>query len=739
MKKFAPFVLSTITALLASGAGSVQARYVTPRVAPTTATAAAPAVHNPLNVPSIRTVTSTADAGAGSLREAVSAAGAGDIIVFDLPLPASISLLSTLVIAKDLEVRGPGPDKLTVMRSAAPGTTEFRVLEITAGVVTLSGISIQNGIAYSGTSLHDNTGGGILNRADLTLSNCVVTANSAPNTYWGPGNPYEWSYGFGAGIFSDKSSKLSVLNSTISNNGSDYAAGGVFTLYTAPLLLSGSTVSGNSAVIQAGGVNVQGCAGTIQNTTISSNSTPADAFASALLLITWPGETLAVDVTATTIAGNVGSTNGAIILAAYSGSGGYTGRFLSTLVADNVGPNFFMDATSLISLGNNLDSDGTSGLLNGVNGDIVGTTASPVAALLSPLGNYGGPTATMALQPGSPAIDNGSCLDAGGSPLLVDQRGVARPQGAGCDMGAYEYQPLTLNCPSGMTAEFTDEAGAVVNFNVTASDSCPGVVITATPPSGSKFPIGVTPVSVTATDSCNYSAQCSFNVTVLGALGVKSNVLVELKALAAATNFGQPTDQLLDAAICALADSLKPAYWIDQTHLQPKLGNFAMINEAQAAGKLDVLMTMRHSPIDRALLQGWLNRIVKSDRLLAVISIKDAAASGMNPRKIAEDWAMVARGDCDAAAGRYVAAIEQYRNAWRHAVQLRLKVCVRPDGTALIQFIGNDHQKYRIEWSADMAHWTPVGTCSADSDGNVEFTDSNAGNGLLRFYRAIED
>ncbi len=56
--------------------------------------------------------------------------------------------------------------------------------------------------------------------------------------------------------------------------------------------------------------------------------------------------------------------------------------------------------------------------------------------MLGALADNGGPTLTHALLPGSPALDAGN--DAACS--ATDQRGVSRPQGAHCDIGAYEAQ-----------------------------------------------------------------------------------------------------------------------------------------------------------------------------------------------------------------------------------------------------------------------------------------------------------
>jgi hypothetical protein len=74
-----------------------------------------------------------------------------------------------------------------------------------------------------------------------------------------------------------------------------------------------------------------------------------------------------------------------------------------------------------------------SGLTNGVDGNLVGTPSAPIDAELGQLFANGGPTWTMALQPGSPALDSATT-----SSVSSDQRGIDRPQGPAPDMGAYE-------------------------------------------------------------------------------------------------------------------------------------------------------------------------------------------------------------------------------------------------------------------------------------------------------------
>jgi hypothetical protein len=90
----------------------------------------------------------------------------------------------------------------------------------------------------------------------------------------------------------------------------------------------------------------------------------------------------------------------------------------------------------------NLIGDGTgmSGLSNGVNGNLVGSASAPIDPLLGPLQDNGGPTQTMALLAGSPAIDAGDPNYTG--PPFTDQRGFARVYNGRIDIGAFEFQPM---------------------------------------------------------------------------------------------------------------------------------------------------------------------------------------------------------------------------------------------------------------------------------------------------------
>jgi hypothetical protein len=449
MKRLIPSLFVPAIAGYCLQAGLATAGYVVPRVpAPPIVEAQPPDGPNPLST--VWTVTSTADSGAGSLRQAISNAAPGDVITFHLDCPSPILLLSSLEFAKDLTIANSGWDRVVIARADGTNAPNFRIFKNDAGTVTLSGLILANGRATNTTGFEDNLGGAILNYGNLTVSNCVLLRNAALTT----GN----SDGFGGAIFTF--GPLYLVNSTVRDNYASFAGGGVCTFHTTSLVVKGSTIANNFAGIQGGGVNFQGVTGLLQNSTLSGNVTPPDGYASALLNICFENEASALTLTACTITRNSGSTNGSVIFATVPGNLGQTNRMLSTVVADNGGPEFLLDGTPVLqSLGHNLDSDGTSGLVNGVNGDIVGTAGSPVDARLRPLQDNGGLTFTHAFGPGSPLLDAAACLDADGASLPIDQRGKPRPSGPACDIGALENQPPTVTCPPPRTNGFNCQDG----------------------------------------------------------------------------------------------------------------------------------------------------------------------------------------------------------------------------------------------------------------------------------------
>jgi hypothetical protein len=156
-------------------------------------------------------------------------------------------------------------------------------------------------------------------------------------------------------------------------------------------------------------------------------------------------------------------------------------------------------------LGNTTEATGFTG-----TGDLTG-----VSPLLAALADNGGPTQTMELLAGSPAIDAGvaagATFDQRSRPRTFDDPGVANAATSdGTDIGAFEQQPnCTLTCPGDITVDNDlDECGAIVTYDEPSGDGCG--TVTCDHPSGSFFDVGETTVTCTSTAG----PSCSFKVTV---------------------------------------------------------------------------------------------------------------------------------------------------------------------------------------------------------------------------------
>lgn len=193
----------------------------------------------------------------------------------------------------------------------------------------------------------------------------------------------------------------------------------------------------------------------------------------------------------------------------------------NTIIAGNTAANGLGDNTGAPTPGPNVDGAVISNGHNllGIATEAVGFTGTGdqtgVNPLLMPLANNGGPTQTMALTPGSPAIDAGvaagATLDQRGMPRTVDDPGVANNGGSdGTDIGAYEAEiPCVLECPGNISvANDPGDCGAIVNYTEPSGAGCG--TVTCDHPSASFFGVGDT--TVTCTSSAGPS--CSFTVTV---------------------------------------------------------------------------------------------------------------------------------------------------------------------------------------------------------------------------------
>ena len=169
-------------------------------------------------------VANNLDSGAGSLRQAITDACAGSTITFNMATVTSpISLTSAeLLINKNLTITGPGATTLTVERSSAPATPQFRIFNVTSGTtVSISGLTVTNGRTPDGILIGNNgqaggDGGGIRSTAtSLTLSDVHLINNRTGNGANAPILPGDG--GSGGAVFSENG-LLTMTNSTISGN-----------------------------------------------------------------------------------------------------------------------------------------------------------------------------------------------------------------------------------------------------------------------------------------------------------------------------------------------------------------------------------------------------------------------------------------------------------------------------------------------------------------------------------------
>lgn len=218
---------------------------------------------------------------------------------------------------------------------------------------------------------------------------------------------------------------ITLLNSTIANNRSGGRGGAIL----GSVSLTGSTISGNIAAY-SGGISTDPTA-SVQATdsTISSNR---DSGNGSVIDISDPiDDSWFMNVTITNNTGGI-----------HKGTLGFIDHYV--ILVDMI----------LANEGANCEGGVLSGDYNIVSDTSCGFTQphdqQGMNPLLGPLASNGGPTPTHALLPGSPAIDAGSCV----AGVTTDQRGIARPQGATCDIGAYEYQYVAPS-PAGRTGSST--------------------------------------------------------------------------------------------------------------------------------------------------------------------------------------------------------------------------------------------------------------------------------------------
>ena len=344
-------------------------------------------------------------------------------------------------LSTDMKINGPNAAKLTIAGNGvpefgSPGT--FRVFNVTStGAVTFSGITIAAG-GLAGTS---GNGGGIQNAngGTVNVTNCILTDNFSgekrDSTFpFGGGAIYNGNSGtvnvtgstfrrniaafevtgYGGGAILNIAGTLTVAQSTFEDNHTSRIGGAILNLSGA-LSVTGSTFHHNGAPLIAGAIYNEGVA-SLTNSTFVGNIAYSVYLSGAAARVAYPAgsggaifNNSTLNLSNCTVTANFAESAGGV------GSGG-TINVKSTLIAGNYAGKFFGAAPDVygpfVSKGFNLigKKDGSTGFTAAT--DKKGTIKVPLDPKLDPLGlrSNGGPTQTVALLTGSPAIDKGQAL-----------------------------------------------------------------------------------------------------------------------------------------------------------------------------------------------------------------------------------------------------------------------------------------------------------------------------------------
>jgi hypothetical protein len=310
-----------------------------------------------------------------------------DLIIFTPNAFGTINLTSELPhVSDDLIIAGPRANVVTIRRHTGG---DYRIFTVDTGVnAQIYSVTVTNGFPQGNlpNQYKGKFGGGIYNHGTLTLGGVAVVGNSSQLKGLAPR---------GGGIYNE--GVMTIYDTTIADNTAIYTGGdipqaayggGIMNDEDATLTISQSTIANNSAEASTtstgggmgGGIGNDGGVLTIGASTITGNEA--------------------------TLCG--GGTYGAIVAH-------------NTIVSGNTAGN-----------GTETCSGSVNGMYNLIGGN----------AMLGPLQNNGGPTDTVALLPGSPAIDAGDNTDA----PEFDQRGPGFPRivNGTIDIGAFEVQATAM-------------------------------------------------------------------------------------------------------------------------------------------------------------------------------------------------------------------------------------------------------------------------------------------------------
>ncbi len=431
----------------------------------------------------------------------------------------------------------------------------LRLIRVLAGAsLTLESLALQGGLLNDTSTAIQ--GAAILNTGTLLVTGARFSGNRA---YPGQGGAIE------------NQGTLHIVGSTFWDNSASFG-GAIFN--NAALSITGSTFRQSFAEFEGGAIVNNATVSVIRNSTFSEN----EALRGGAIYNQWSIGAISNSTFAFNRAGPLGNSGGAI----HNSGGAEILELAGSILArsyDGSRSDLSNDGVIVSASDNVIGVGELSGIPDGVDGNQVGSLASPLDPLLGPLADNGGPTLTHALLAGSPAIDRGS-NPAG---LTWDQRGAgfARVSGAQADAGAFELQMAALALT---IVDHPDPvaAGRMVTWRITLGNdgtaAAEGVQLAAPLPAGTTFVSLTAPagwscaspaVGANGTVACSAAsfppAAALFTIVAVVAPETPPETTLSITAVATSTS---PDP---DASATETTTVLEPGAWADAS--VPVLGS----------------------------------------------------------------------------------------------------------------------------------------------------------------------
>src|SRR3989440_354527 len=399
----------------------------------------------------------------------------------------------------------------TITRSTAGGTPDFRFFIVDDnGSLDISNVTLSNGSTPAASGTPNHGGAAIINRNLLTVTGVTFLNNNSQASTGGgaidnhdrgvltvTNSTFSGNIALQGGAIEDEATlchtttpdcgRATVTNSTFTNNSTTSFGGGGFESQldaASPAVcvdqttwpqascqqqggahdtLVGNTFSGNTSVTEGGGIANFGTM-TVSNSTLYNNSAGSGGGGGVQ-------NTGSISIVQSTIAANSSPFGANLHYFNGQPTASVTALAMSIVTAGVTGANCSTTTGGpvIVDTGSTLDSGPSCGFSTSNH------SLNSTDPMLGPLASNGGPTQTRALTSGSPAI-NVIPTSFAGCNGSTDQRGVSRPQGAGCDIGAFETDNGTTpdstppSVPTNLMASTTNKPSVVLTWSASTDN-----------------------------------------------------------------------------------------------------------------------------------------------------------------------------------------------------------------------------------------------------------------------------